>query len=390
MVIGHAYSATIASEALLPGLKIDRFTVWQGQNPPFDLKAYNGTATFTYTPVGDVGGVTEIKIKAFASGSEGYDSPVSTFDYALTDVIAPVTSIISPKSGDSVSPKGMVITLNIPTYYLGQILQSVQAQVAADNTFANIIWNSGTVNATQSLTVGTLAKDTPYYIRARSYGSVTGWGEWSDYVGVQTQSVSVGDVVTVGTPGSGFVWTVPETGLFLIELAGPGGSGLYRSLYAPFGKTYALAGGAGGLCRHQSHLTKGQQLQIVIGAGRAVVTPGDPGQWGVGTNTVYTASNGSSATTLSAFGLIANPGTGASLRGHTSGDSIDYGFERNGTSGSASGGNIWNTTGQGGAAGPAPNTGNSTITCVGSGAGTTCVGASMGGNGWFKYTYLGA
>jgi hypothetical protein len=394
LVIGHAYSATVSSETMLPGLKIDKFTVWRGQEPPFDLKAYNGSATFSYTPTGDVGGVAEMKIKAFASGSEGYDSPVASYDYALTDIIEPVTSITSPKNGDFISPSGAVVTLDIPTYYLGQILQSVQVQVAADNAFANIIWDSGTLNAAQTISVGTLGKETPYYIRARSYGSVSGWGEWSDYAGVQTQSVSVGDVVSVGTPGSGFVWTVPETGLYLLELAGPGGCGMYaggRLTIFNVSGTTSVPGGAGGLCRHQVRLTKGGQLQVVIGAGQATYTETHPGR----SDNAYTAADGTSATSMAAYGLNANAGTGAAFRLHNAisyddggPTNSDYGWERNGVSGSAKGGNIWNATGEGGAAGPAPTADTDTVICTGSPK--FCVGPSRGGDGWFTYTYLGS
>jgi hypothetical protein len=295
-----------------------------------------------------------------------------------------VTTITSPKNGDSISPSGAVITLDIPTYYIGQVLQSVQVQIAADNAFANIIWDSGTLDAAQSVTAGKLGKETPYFIRARSYGSVSEWGEWSDYVAVETQSVSTGDAVSVGTAGSGFVWTVPENGLYLLELAGPGGCGLYvggRNMITNWlSKGVSLPGGRGGLCRHQARLNKGQQLQITIGAGRATYSESHPGR----SDNVWTAASGTSATSMAGLGLTANAGTGAALRQHGGGDSgPDYGWESAGKAGSAGGGNIWNTSGEGGAAGAAPTSGSETTVHI-------YVGVSRGGDGWFKYTYLGS
>lgn len=169
--------------------------------------------------------------------------------------------ITSPASGATNVLLTGPIVFQIPAV-VGQTCQYAHIQLATDALFANIAYDSGVIASTLSHAVNpALAKSTAYYARARFFGSVTGWTDWSDAVQFTTSSATVGDRWDYG-PGT-YIFTVPVDGVYYVEVAGAGAG--WTS-----GVAATLAGAGGKACSNVS-LTKGENILVTVGYGGQIV-----------------------------------------------------------------------------------------------------------------------
>ncbi|MDR2696776.1 MAG: hypothetical protein LBC79_10425, partial [Deltaproteobacteria bacterium] len=156
----------------------------------------------------------------------------------------------------------------------GQTHQYMQIQLASDQNFANVVYDSGSVApATSHPFSPDLAKSTIFHARARNYGTITGWTAWSAAVSFTTQAVGIGDATFMNSSGT---FTAPSTGCYTLECAagsGGGASGTYWS-YCDYGSgleassSYISAnGGLGGFAKSVNvPLAIGQTITVVVGS----------------------------------------------------------------------------------------------------------------------------
>lgn len=276
-------------------------------------------------------------------------SPVRSFR-TVNSANAP--TITSPTNGAT----GVLLPLAITTSAFsfpggGEAHVATQYQVATDEAFTSLVFNSGDSAHLTALTVpaGTLAALTQYFIRARHKGASTGYSPWSVPVLCTTQA-AVGEQIYTAVGSHTF--TVPE-GVTAVSVVCIGGGAS--------GNGSAAGGGGGGGLRYKNNVAvaPGQQIAVTVGAG--------------GNSSVFSGQSSSFGAYVTATG-----GAGAA-NGVGGAGGAGSGGDGGGNGGQGGNGNV---AGGGGAAGYAGNGGKGGNGVAGSGnyfAGEAGQGGGAGG-----------
>ncbi len=254
-------------------------------------------------------------------------------------------TVISPALDETGVPLTPTIVIQ-EAVVSGQDIVNKQIQISTKSDFSSSVWDSNSVAYAPASLVGvSLAKATRYYVRARLYGSKTGWTGWGAIVPFTTTAVAPGDEWSYYSPGS-YEFIVPETGDYQLTAAGAGGG-----TYAQVMNWCFPSGGYGGRSAGKQRLTRGDKITVSVGSGGG-------GHWNYGCDCGW--AGGSSSVGGYVTGTGGQPGCAC-------------GGCTDGAPGVGVGGNLENVTG-GGSAGGTSNVQN----------------GGSGNPGWCRIKYVSA
>lgn len=238
-------------------------------SPTFDSIAveYNAGYTTSFTPPTDLALNTKYYARARHEGNLwGWSEWSNTVAFTTLNATLAVPSITAPSNGSVQGTQQPTVSIGAPAV-VGQTITYIQIQVSTSSSFGSITWDTGQTRAyTTSLAVGTaLSKGSTYYVRARVYGSVTGWTNWSSTVSFSIAAVISGDVWTLT---SSQTWYAPTAGRYDVEVVG-GGGGCGAGRWGGPQAYYVNSGAGGGYAKKTVTLSSGQATAVTIGAGGA-------------------------------------------------------------------------------------------------------------------------
>ncbi|MBQ9452492.1 MAG: hypothetical protein IJU65_04260 [Desulfovibrio sp.] len=184
----------------------DYFLVSVNNGSEIQVAASNGTGTYTFTPAGNTGDTVEVTARTV--DVLGNKSRKATATAEIVEVSIAAAVITSPANNEQNVALAPVITLQAMSVIGGSDTASkVRVQVASDASFSTIVWDSGEITPSTSVTVGqALGRDTDYYVRAYWKGQTYGVGPWSNVVQIHTLDAQVLGVcqATTGAAGQSF------------------------------------------------------------------------------------------------------------------------------------------------------------------------------------------
>ncbi len=163
---------------------------------------------------------------------------------------------------------------------VGQTHQYMQIQISTSPDFTTVEYDSGSVAPALTHTLAAaMPKNAIRYVRARNYGSISGWTQWSAVVEFTTAPIAVNE--TIALPHGD--WIVPVAGKWKLEVAGAAGSNCSTGAYhrscgncIPPTDVYFSSyhyGGAGGYAKIDSQaLAKNETMKITVSGSASIGT----------------------------------------------------------------------------------------------------------------------
>lgn len=323
------------------------------------VDSYDGTYLVGYNGATTLALETVYYVRARHKGNLwGWSNWSVVRQFTTTNASLATPTISSPAQNAVGVPVNGPVVLSTPTV-VGQTVQYMQIQISTNAEFTVIVYDSGQMAYSQNHTiVPALVKSTIYYIRARLYGSITGWTAYGETRTMTTAAAAPNDewVIT-----SSETWTSPEAGVYAITIAGGGGGGGSGGSGGG-SKNYGSRGGGGGGGGSRTEtiqLSKNVSATAVIGGGGA-----------------------GGASVRDAYGMVGGGGGGSSFT--VLGVTYEVGGGGGGGKGTGRGGSSRpSPAGGGGGGGSSLASGEAGVNATGgAGGGTNAgTGASVGGAG---------